>query len=140
MSETFLAQNVGEPKRLAHPAVAQLAVEPEQRVVEHGDIAMKVEVLEGSTHSRHGSFVNGLAGQNLVVEQKRPCALATCPVMALNSVVLPAPFDPIKPVTAPASISNETPSTALTPPNVTAASCDDELTPAFAALETSQRA
>ena len=42
--------------------------------------------------------------------------------MALNSVVLPAPFDPMTPVIFPASTSNETPSTARTPPKITLAS------------------
>ena len=34
------------------------------------------------------------------------------PAIALNSVVFPAPFGPIKPVMDPCSIVNETPSTA----------------------------
>ena len=42
--------------------------------------------------------------------------------MALKRVVLPAPLEPIRPVTPPAGISNDTPSTAFTPPNATAAS------------------
>ena len=42
--------------------------------------------------------------------------------MALNNVVLPAPLDPMTPVTFPASTSNETPSTARTPPKITLAS------------------
>ena len=51
-----------------------------------------------------------------------PVAPFTCPVIALNKVVFPAPLEPIRPVTPPAGISKETPSTAFTPPKATAAS------------------
>ena len=37
--------------------------------------------------------------------------------MQLNSVVLPAPFGPIRPTIEPGSRSNETPASATTPPN-----------------------
>src|SRR3990172_7142396 len=42
--------------------------------------------------------------------------------MALNAVVLPAPFGPITLVIVPGRTANETPPRALTPPNLTARS------------------
>ena len=50
------------------------------------------------------------------------------PVSTLKNVVLPAPFGPIKEITPPAGISNETSSTATRPPNFT------EMLSAFNAL------
>src|SRR3972149_4517397 len=42
--------------------------------------------------------------------------------MALNAVVLPAPFGPMTLVIVPGRTANETPPSALTPPNLTARS------------------
>jgi hypothetical protein len=42
--------------------------------------------------------------------------------MTLKAVVLPAPLGPIKLVIAPGFTSNDTPASALTPPNCTARS------------------
>src|SRR3954470_9414703 len=49
----------------------------------------------------------------------RPAVGACSPVMTLNSVVLPAPFGPIKPVTVPACTLNVAELTAVTPPKRT---------------------
>ena len=48
-----------------------------------------------------------------------PAAGATNPQIALNSVVLPAPFGPITPSTWPRSTPSETFSSAMIPPNLT---------------------
>src|SRR5438874_556200 len=49
----------------------------------------------------------------------RPAVGACKPVMTLNSVVLPAPLGPIRPVTRPAAASRSSPANALTPPKRT---------------------
>ena len=49
-----------------------------------------------------------------------PRSGTTCPVIKLNSVVLPAPFGPTSVVMMPARSANETSSTAFNPPKVLA--------------------
>src|SRR6516225_11541842 len=49
----------------------------------------------------------------------RPRVGFSSPVTTLNSVVLPAPLGPIKPVMRPASALSDTSSTAIRPPNLT---------------------
>src|SRR5438552_6955580 len=49
----------------------------------------------------------------------RPAVGVCRPVMTLNSVVLPAPFGPMRPVTRLAAASTSTPASAVTPPNRT---------------------
>src|SRR5437763_8535420 len=49
----------------------------------------------------------------------RPAVGACKPVMTLNSVVLPAPLGPMRPVTRPAAASRSIPARALTPPKRT---------------------
>src|SRR5690348_10163167 len=47
-----------------------------------------------------------------------PAVGARNPVTRLNRVVLPAPFGPISPTISPSRTSNDTPSTARSPPKV----------------------
>src|SRR5690349_20549914 len=54
-----------------------------------------------------------------------PPSATTLPDTALNSVVLPAPFGPISAQISPACKSNETPPTAISPPNRTETSRTD---------------
>src|SRR5947208_4372995 len=49
----------------------------------------------------------------------RPAVGVCRPVMTLNSVVLPAPFGPMSPVTRLAAASTSTPASAVTPPKRT---------------------
>src|SRR5262245_25081335 len=49
----------------------------------------------------------------------RPCDGGSSPVITLKSVVLPAPFGPMRPVTAPSDAVRSTPSSAVLPPNRT---------------------
>jgi hypothetical protein len=48
----------------------------------------------------------------------RPLLGGRLPAIRLNTVVLPAPLGPIRPVMLPAGTENETPSTTRAPPNL----------------------
>src|SRR5438093_849874 len=59
---------------------------------------------------------------SLPANETVPSVGGCSPQITLNSVVLPAPFGPIRPVTMPSSTSRSTPWSACTPPNRTSTS------------------
>src|SRR5205807_8256314 len=61
----------------------------------------------------------------------RPAVGACKPVMTLNSVVLPAPLGPMRPVTRPGSAARSTSWRAMTPPKRTLTSSTDRSDNAF---------
>ena len=93
-------------------------------VLPHGEAAEQLEALEGAAQAPLGPGVGGEAVERRCrrAAPSRPGPRCT-PVITLNRVVLPAPFGPISPVTAPAGASSDTSSSAVWPPKRTVTCC-----------------
>ena len=79
----------------------------------------RADVLEGPGDARARPPVRREPREILVAEPEPAPATGATPVMALKSVVLPAPFGPMIPYTSPRATENDTSSRATSPPNRT---------------------
>ena len=88
-------------------------------VVEHRKIGKQRDVLEGAADADFGDPVRRARQDALAFHQDVAGARLIEPGEAVESVVLPAPFGPIRPRIAPLCMSKDTPFNAMMPPNTT---------------------
>ena len=93
-----------------------LRVKTGQHVLQCGQLAEESAVLERPADALRRHHVRGQAVERPPRKVIAPELSGACPVTALNSEVLPAPFGPMMARTSPGSTRNKTPATAVSPP------------------------
>ena len=99
---------------------------PSSMFSQHGQPGQRLGELERADDAHTGDLVRGGLAQSRPSKVQLPVLGWSNPVSRLNSVVLPAPFGPIRPVMPPRWISRWSTETAVRPPKRARDAVDDD--------------